>query len=108
MSCHCNGTGRLGAHLDVPCPCARENANDALDRVTAERDQLQAHNKVLEQMLVEARVNLEVVTADRERLLTRRLALLEHLEDRAAALQSALNLEGARALMALVRVVADG
>jgi hypothetical protein len=55
----------------------------------------------LEQALVK-------VAADRDRLLTRRLVLLDVLGTRAAALQAAHNYEGARSLMALVKVVADG
>lgn len=104
----CGGTGRLGSHLEVRCPCANEDANDALDRVTAERDQLRGHNVVLEKMLAETRRALELVSIDRERLVTQRLQLLDKLGERAAALQSALNLDGARALMAVVREVADG
>jgi hypothetical protein len=48
------------------------------------------------------------VAADRDRLLTRRLMLLDVLGTRAAALQAVHNYEGARSLMALVREVADG
>ncbi len=104
----CGGTGRLGSHLEVRCPCADDNANDALDRVTAERDQLRGHNVVLEKMLAETRRALELVSIDRDRILTQRLRLLEALSERAAAMQAAHNLDGARALMALVREVADG
>jgi hypothetical protein len=85
-----------------------ENANAALDRVTAERDQLRAHSTVLEKMLAETRRALERVSMDRERLLGHRLTLLNALEERAHAMQQAGHIDGARALMALVREVADG
>lgn len=67
--CRCGGTGRLGADLEVRCPCTRENSDDTLDRVTAERDQLRAHNLVLEKQLLESRA-----VAERFRTALHRLA----------------------------------
>lgn len=104
----CNGTGSLNDALESACPCTQEQDRDGYDRALAERDQLRAHNTVLEKMLAEERQAKAVLMADRERLLAQRLRLLDAVGERAAALQSAHNLEGAAALMALVREVADG
>lgn len=105
--CRCDGSGVI-VSLNARCPCTRENSDDTLDRVIAERNQLRAHNVVLEKMLMEERQARAVLTADRERLLAQRMKLLDAVGERAAALQAAHNLEGAQALMSLVREVADG
>jgi hypothetical protein len=104
----CNGTRRLGSHMDVPCPCARENSDDALDRVTAEKQELVRTVDELSLLVVDLERERNLLRAEVQRLLSQRLKLLDALGERAAALQAALNLDGARALMALVREVADG
>lgn len=105
--CKCDGSGLLGPNK-LRCLCLDESADGALSRVTAERDQLRGHNEVLEKMLLETREALAVATADKERLIAQRVRLLEHVEERAAACQQALNLDGAQLLMAVVKEMADG
>lgn len=66
--CNCGGTGRLGADLQRPCPCTRENATDELDRVKAENTQLREHVATLEKMLAELRTDRDLVQAAYDRL----------------------------------------
>lgn len=101
----CNGTGRLGADQERPCPCAREQVADALDRVTAEK------LEVL-RTATELGRTVEVLEGEKARALAtvaqlegtvaaqaRKLELVfELLDDRAAALASALNHPAAVAL----------
>jgi hypothetical protein len=101
MTCICNGTGRLGGDQVRPCPCLNESANDALDRVTDERNQLAIANAELGKLVIE-------LTARVQQLLAHRLKLLDALSERAHAMQQAGNLDGAKRLMAVVREVADG
>lgn len=106
MSCaRCDNVGHVGT--EWRCPCTRENEFDELDRVKAERDLNRAHITKLEKMLLEARQANAALVAERERLVSQRLAFLEKLGERAAALQAALNLDGARLLMSVVKELAD-
>lgn len=109
MSCAhgCDGTGRLGSHLEVPCPCSRENADEALARVTDERNQLAIANAELGKVVVELELERAVLQEQVRTLRGHRLKLIDALTAEAAALQAAHSYERAKALMALVRQVAD-
>lgn len=133
--CKCDGSGLLSP-TGPRCLCQEESADGAYMRTLGEkqellrtvdelslvvvdlereRDQLRADHELLaaqvvtlERMLADQREAAAAVKVDRDRLLGHRLTLLDALTAEAARLQQAHSYERAKALMALVRQVADG
>lgn len=86
----------------------QENACDVLDRVTAEKRELVRTVDELSLVVVELEAERDLLRTEVARLRGHRRKLIDALSEHAAALQSAQNLDRAKALMALVREVADG
>jgi hypothetical protein len=65
--CRCDGSGVIVA-LNARCPCMRENSDDTLDRIKAERDHHRSHNEVLERMVDDLRRDRDLIKASYDRL----------------------------------------
>lgn len=105
--CRCDGSGVV-VSLNAPCPCTRETLADEMDRVTEQKAELVRTVDELGKVVTELEAERAQLRARVEQLLGHRLLLVGVLEERAAALQAAGNIDGARRLMAALREVADG
>lgn len=81
MSCAhgCGGTGRLGSHLEVPCPCSQEDANDALDRVKAQLELSRAENAELQELLLHTVTERDAIRAQLHRVQSAFATITEEL-----------------------------